>query len=268
MSSRGHTPQIVAALPVDAGQPRFAPETLSAWGFQGVELYRWQVAPLPGPARLALREGLNPAALPVLIISSADEVGAGWSLDALKDTFELARFFGAEGVATTAPPRDMGLGSVGGSQAAASWLKSAVVLAERNGLPLLIENRPGTWAAASSDFRKLIGQVDSPWLRVAFNPAGFAALREHPFLTAFMPGHLKSLMQLLRIHDAAFEDGRDIRLNNGNAEIAELVSAALARSYSGFFGIGTSQARLEDLRLALEDFKRLLADLGLESSLT
>ena len=266
MSRRAGTPQIVAALPVDAGRARFAPEELSAWGFGGVELYRWQLAPMLGPARSGLREGLKRAGLPVAVISSADEAGEGASLDAVQEAFEMARFFGAEGVVTTAPLRGPGARSIDDSQAAAGWLKSAVALAEQSHLPLLIENRPGTRAAASLDFRQFIGQIDSPWLGVAFNPAGFVALREHPFLTAFMPGRLKSRMQLLRIRDAAFEDGGDARVNDGNAEIAELVSAALARSYSGYFGIGTSHASLEDVRLALEDFRRLLADLGLESS--
>jgi hypothetical protein len=103
---------------------------------------------------------------------------------------------------------------------------------------------------------------------VAFNPAGFVALRQHPFLTSFMSGHLKSRMQLLRIQDAAFEDGRSLRVNEGNAEIAELVSAALARSYSGFFGLGNSHSDSAAIQQALEDFQRLLADLGLESSVS
>ena len=266
MSRQPYAPQIVAALPVDASRPRFAPEQLGALGCHGVELFRWQVAPMPGPARSALREGLSQASLSVAIISSAPDASKGWSLEALLEAFELARFFGAECVVTTAPPRVLGSGSVEDSQAATDWLKFAVALAEQSGLPLLIENRPGTWAAASLDSRQYIGQIDSPWLGVAFNPAGFVALREHPFLTAFMPGRLKSRMQLLRIRDAAFEGG-DVRVNDGNAEIAELVSAALARSYSGFFGIGTSEASLDDMRLAMEDFRRLLAELGLESSL-
>jgi sugar phosphate isomerase/epimerase len=268
VSRRAHTPQIVAALPLDRDQLRFALESLTAWGCQAVELYRWQVAPLPGPARLTLRAGLNQAGLPVAIISSADEGGEGWSLDALQEAFELAHFFGAEGVVTTTPPRGLGVSSLDGSQAATGWLKSAVELAEGNGLPLLVENRPGTWAAASLDFRHFIGQIDSPRLRVAFNPAGFVALREHPFLRAFMSGHLKSQMQLLRIRDAAFEDGRNVHVNDGNAEIAELVSAALARSYSGFFGVGNSQSGSADIQQALEDFRRLLAELGLESIIT
>jgi sugar phosphate isomerase/epimerase len=211
-----------------------------------------------------LRVRLSQAGLTTVFLSSGDEAGEGWSLGALREAFELARFFGAEGVITTAPPRDRDANSDIEQPAVAGWLAGAVALAEANGLALLIENRPGTWAGVSRDFKQFIGQTSSPWLRVAFNPAGFVALREHPFLTAFMSGHLKSRMQLLRIQDAAFEDGRSLRVNEGNAEIAELVSAALARSYSGFFGVGNSHSDSAGIQQALEDFQRLLADLGLE----
>jgi sugar phosphate isomerase/epimerase len=268
VSRQAKAPQIVAALPVDADRPRFALESLSTWGCRRVELFRWQVAPLSGGARLALRDGLSQAGLTAALISLTDNAGEGWSLAALRQAFELAAFFRAEGVVTTAPPRGAVAESGDGKAAAAGWLNSAVAMAEANALALLIENRPGTWAGASRDFREFIGQVKSPWLQVAFNAAGFVALREHPFLTAYMPGHLKSQMQLLRIQDAAFEGSRGVRLNEGNAEIAEVVSAALARGYSGFFGVGNDQASLEAVRLALEDFRQLLVYLGLENSFT
>jgi sugar phosphate isomerase/epimerase len=264
------TPQIIASLPLDAGQPRFAPDTLRARGCLGVELYRWQVAPLSGAARRALRDRLSQAGLNATFIASAaaGEAGEGWSLDSLREAFELGGFFGAEGVVTTTPPRGSAARPDDGQTSAAQWLNDAHALAKASALPLLVENAPGTWAGASREFNQFIGQADSRWLHVAFNPAGFAALREHPFLTAFMSGRLKSRMHLLRIQDAAFEDGRSLRVDDGNAEIAELVSASLARGYAGFFGVGNSQSGFEDLRLALDDFGRLLAELGLESIVT
>jgi sugar phosphate isomerase/epimerase len=249
--------RLVAPLPLEEGQLRFEPEQLKAEGCDRVELHGGKVAALWAPDRRALQHRLSEAGLTAAFITSE---GEGWTLDALQEAFALCGAFEAEGVVVNAPPSRVD------QPAAAAWLDAAVALAEANALPLLIENRPGTWAGTSREFNRFIGQTDSPWLQVAFDPAGFAALREHPFLTAFMSGRLKSRLQLLRIRDAAFEDGRSVRVNEGNAEVAELVSAALARSYPGFFSVGHSHGTFEEIRVALEDFGRLLAELGLENS--
>jgi sugar phosphate isomerase/epimerase len=242
-------------------RPRVAPASLKSWGCDAVELLRWQIAPLPGPAQEALRESLCEAAVVTAFINATDEAGEGWKLESLRESYVLAGAFGAECVVTVAPPRALD-GGVNERQAA-EWLNAATAMAEASGLPLLVENRPGTWADTGQAYNKLIGRVDSPWLGVAFNPAGFAALREHPFLTAFMPGHLKSRMHMLRIRDARFEDGGVVPVNYGNAEIAELVSAALARGFGGFFAVGAPGAEPEAARQALADFKQMLALLGL-----
>jgi hypothetical protein len=86
-------------------------------------------------------------------------------------------------------------------------------------------------------------------------------LREHPFLSAFMPGHLKSHLRLLRVADAAFGDRTPVRLGQGNAEVAELVSALLARGFDGLFAVAA--ADLAATVQALSDFTRLVAEVGL-----
>jgi sugar phosphate isomerase/epimerase len=262
LSKPAFTASITAPLPLVGDQPRFAPASLKTWGCDGAELRRHQVAPLSGPHRKALRQDLNEAGLATAFITSSDEAGEGWSLEALREALALAAFFGAECVVTGAPPR--GSNSTIGEREAAEWLEAATALAEAGAIPLLVENRPGTWADTGRGFNQFMGQAVSPWLRTAFDPAGFVALREHPFLTAFMPGHLKSRLHVLRIRDARFADGCIVPVNHGNAEIAELVSAALARSFGGFFAVGTPDAGPDEVRQALADFKQLLVALGLE----
>jgi sugar phosphate isomerase/epimerase len=253
LSKPAFKPSITAPLPLVSDQPRFAPESLKTWGCDSVELWHHQVAPLSGSARQALRQSLNAAGLITAFITSIDESGEGWSLETLREAVGLAASIGAECVVTYAPPQGPTMGM--GAQDAADWLAAAATLAEASSVPLLVENRPGTWADSGSSFNRFLGQVGSPWLRAAFDPAGFAALREHPFLTAFMPSRLKSRVHLIRIRDARFEDGLIVPLNQGNAEIAELVSAAMARSFD---------ADADDIRRALADFGQLLEALGLE----
>jgi len=258
LSRPAFTPSITAPLPLAGGQPRIEPASLSAWGCAGVELRRDQAAALTGAARQALRQNLAEAGLGTAFISNLGEAEGAPTLQTLSEALELAAFFGAEYVVTGAPTR------TSSESQAAEWLQAAAGLAEVAGIRLLVENRPGTWADTGAGFDKFMSRSASPWLQIAFDPAGFVALREHPFLTAFMPGHLKSRLQVLRVRDARFEDSHVVPVNDGNAEIAELVSAALARGFGGFFAVGTAEAGPDDVRRALTEFNELLAALGLD----
>jgi sugar phosphate isomerase/epimerase len=266
LSEPAFAPRITAPLPLVGSQPRFAPANLKAWGCDGVELLRQDAALLSGPDRHGLRQTLTGASLAVAFITSSERAGDGWALEALRGALAIADFFAAECVVTCAPPR----GSAAGvsERQAAEWLNAAAALAEASAIPLLVENRPGTWADTGLGFDRFLAQADSPWLQVAFDPAGFVVLREHPFLSAYMPSHLKSRLQLLRLRDAVFENGRMVPMNDGNAELAELVSAVQARGFEGFFAVGTHQDGPEQIRIALSDFKQILGSLGLESSIT
>ena len=254
MSEQARTARIVVPLPLDGDGPRFAPDSLKAMGVNCVELCP-APTPLSEKGREELQARLHEAHLTAAFVTSNPE---GWALDTLRQTFELGDALEVEGVVTNAPPRDID------EQQAVGWLEKAVAIAKANGIPLLIENRPGTWADSSRSCLRYIDRADPAWLGAAFDPAGFVALREHPFLLAFMSGHLKARSRLIRARDAVFGDGRLVRINAGNAEIAELVSAALARGFDGFFGVGGSAAELEDVQLELGDFRELLDALGLE----
>jgi sugar phosphate isomerase/epimerase len=257
LSRAPFTPSITAPLWLVSDGPGVALASLKAWGCDGAELLGWQVTSLPEPKRQALRQRLCEAGLPVAFITATGPGGEGWTLESLREAYALAGMFEAECVVSAAPPRGSDRGLNEGQ--AVEWLLAATALAEANGAPLLVENRPGSWAGTGQAHGQFIDRVDSPWLGAAFNPAGFAALREHPFLTAFMPGHLKRRLHLLRIRDAHFEDGGTVRLNEGNAEIAEIVSALMARGFGGFLAVDVPCSEPEEARLALADLKQLLA---------
>ena len=262
MSRPTFIPQIIAPLALSGDQTRLTPASLKAWGCDGVELALQDIVRISTPARDALQQALEVARLTVACITCAGGAGNGWTLAALREAFLLAGFFKAECVVTEAPTHIRAAGA--SERETAEWLNAATALAEAKAILLLVENRAGTLADSSRSFSQFMSQTVSPWLGIAFNPAGFVAVREHPFLTGFMPGSLKSRMQLLRIRDARFEDGARVPVNDGNAEIAELVSAALARSFDGFFAVGAPEDSPEDIRQALADFKQLLIALGLE----
>jgi len=171
------------------------------------------VGALSDTSRREVQHRLSAAGLGTAFINSD---GEGWTLDALREAFALGAALGAKGVVVSAPPRSLE------RQQAAGWLGAAVALAEASALPLLVENRLGTWGDTSRNFNELVDTGASPWLGTAFDPAGFVGLREHPFLSAFMSGHLKGRSRLMRIRDAVFEDGRPVRVGDGMRRLPNL----------------------------------------------
>jgi sugar phosphate isomerase/epimerase len=227
-----------------------------------VELSSRELRGLDRPALVGLRDELQRSGLEVAVISSAAEDGDEWQQEALAPAFDLAGFFRARGVLTYAPPAGGGSGLDAGRLA--GWLETASALAARQQITLLLCNRPRTWADTGKRFNQLLARIEAPWVEAAFDPVGFVALREHPFLVSFMPGHLKSRLRWLRICDATFETGAEVALNEGNAEIKELVSAVLARGFDGFFSVHPHQqdAGPAAIHAALAEFWRLLDSLG------
>jgi sugar phosphate isomerase/epimerase len=70
---------------------------------------------------------------------------------------------------------------------------------------------------------------------MVFNPLEYAAVKKHPFFHVFYNTRLKPAIRFLRINDGLFQDGSATLPGQGNAELKELVSALLARSFKGYF---------------------------------
>jgi sugar phosphate isomerase/epimerase len=115
--------------------------------------------------------------------------------------------------------------------------QSMVKLAADCQTMLLVENLPGSYCQSGQRLGDLLVNVGSPFLGAVFNPAHFVALKEHPFLVAFMPGPAKNYVRCLRIRDAVYEDGRAVLPDQGNGDLRELVSALACRSFDGFFSL-------------------------------
>ncbi|NPV07095.1 MAG: sugar phosphate isomerase/epimerase [Anaerolineae bacterium] len=118
------------------------------------------------------------------------------------------------------------------------------------GATLLLENDPEAWPPDGQTLGRFVAEVGHPGLLSCYDPARSAALKRHPFLTDFLSGPLKQGMRCLRLRDALFENGREVRPGEGNAELKELVSALESRRYQGWyilspFGRGPYPDRLQ-----------------------
>jgi len=71
---------------------------------------------------------------------------------------------------------------------------------------------------------------------IVFDPVGYVKNKKHPFLHAFTQSHAKSRIRFLRIADALY-DGTPTEPGKGSAEIKELASILLSRSFDGYFAL-------------------------------
>ncbi len=221
---------------------------------------------LPAEARRRAAAEVHEAGLDVVLldtqIGGTGPAGAvGSELDELRHALVVAQEVGAGAVQVYSFPATEGAPD-GGRDGAVARLSAMTALAAESGIVLLVENRPGTYAATGKRLAELLAGVESPALGVVFNPAGFAAGREHPFLTAFSAGHTKNRIRCLRIRDAQFEAGRSVLPDQGNGELRELISALTARSFDGYFSLDPDlEGGVEDFRVACRAFQTIVDEL-------
>jgi sugar phosphate isomerase/epimerase len=138
-----------------------------------------------------------------------------------------------------------------------------VELAKGSGVKLLVENLPGSFCSRGDRVSDLLTSVGSPWLGAVFDPAGFVASCEHPFLVSFKPGPGKNYVRCLRIRDATFAGRKPVLPDQGNAELRELISALLARGFEGFFSVDHGlESSPDSFRAAYQAFAAMLSVLA------
>jgi len=94
---------------------------------------------------------------------------------------------------------------------------------------------------------------------IAFNPLEFARMGEHPFLKTYRIGGLKTRIGSLYINDG-LASGQRRPLEEGLAEIKEIISLSRARSFDGLFILQSD--RVESFRESVGDFMTMLKELG------
>ncbi|NLC39650.1 MAG: sugar phosphate isomerase/epimerase [Clostridiaceae bacterium] len=127
------------------------------------------------------------------------------------------------------------------------------------GIDIVIENKVDE-LARSSDLEAVLSKYDSFGLIV--NPQEYAALRRHPFFNEFYKSKLKSKVRIIRVADAYFADRSPAMPGKGDAEIKELTSMMLSRSYDGYFSfIVKDKDDLDSVMKSMEMFRHLLIEM-------
>ena len=127
------------------------------------------------------------------------------------------------------------------------------------GILLCAENRHDSILSRNKDMEALVkGAGDNVY--TIFNPLCYAYMRAHPFFHEFYGSKLKNNITFLRINDGLFCERRPELPGRGNAEIKELASILLSRSFDGFFSFTDyfGQMSREELLEYITAFKTLL----------
>jgi len=104
----------------------------------------------------------------------------------------------------------------------------------QSGVSLVVENQQGTVCDTKEKCEEFL--AINPGVGLAFNPAGFAHVGEHPFLKTFYKGRLKQYIVQLYITDGCHPDGEPYVLpGQGNGEVKELMSILRCRGFDGYF---------------------------------
>lgn len=136
-------------------------------------------------------------------------------------------------------------------------------VAKSYGIGLLIENDALSPLADDRSMTVLFKQIRTEQTGVIFNPLEHAKKRVHPFFHVFYNSKLKGDIRFLRVNDGLFVDGTAALPGEGNAELKELASILLSRSYKGYFSFtpylpNTDIARYADM---MNRFKSMLMTL-------
>ncbi len=130
-------------------------------------------------------------------------------------------------------------------------------LAGSYGIALCVENAAG---GAYPDEAKLLEAVRDLGAKVIFNPLEIVKTERHPFLNAFYSGKIKNDIRFLRVCDGLYRTHEPVPLGHGCAEVKELTSILLCRSFRGYFSFipYLPDMDLEAYRACVDTFKNLL----------
>jgi sugar phosphate isomerase/epimerase len=144
-------------------------------------------------------------------------------------------------------------------------------VAEETDVILLHENEKEIYGDVPSRCLDIVRSVDSPNLRLAWDPANFVQVGVRPHTEGYAT--LRPYVEYLQIKDALMADGTVVTAGNGDGEIAQTIRSLREDGFDGFFSLephlsaghatgGFSGAAL--FRRAWQDFTDLLKAEGIE----
>ncbi len=148
-------------------------------------------------------------------------------------------------------------------------MKEKVRMAEREDIILVHENEKGSYGDTPERCRDIMETVNSPYLRMSFNPANFVIQNIKPFQVAYPI--LEEYISYVHIKDARRTENnfQFVPSGEGEGEIREFLSALREKDYHGFLSLepqieGKFSSGAEKFRVASRALKKILEELQIE----
>ncbi|GAA2552579.1 sugar phosphate isomerase/epimerase [Winogradskya consettensis] len=114
-------------------------------------------------------------------------------------------------------------------------MRALTRVAEENDLVLLHENEKEIYGDVPERCLDLVRSVDSPYLRLAWDPANFVQVGVRPYTDGY--AMLRPHVEYVQIKDAFAVDGTVVPAGQGDGEVAATMRALHHDGFDGFFSL-------------------------------
>src|SRR3954463_15136578 len=114
-------------------------------------------------------------------------------------------------------------------------MRSLTRVAEDADIVLLHENEKDIYGDVPSRCLDVVRSVDSPNLRLAWDPANFVQVGVRPYTEGYQV--LRPHLEYIQIKDARAADGTVVTAGNGDGEVARTIRALSHDGFDGFFSL-------------------------------
>lgn len=114
-------------------------------------------------------------------------------------------------------------------------LGQLVAAAEGAGVTLLHENEKEIYGDTPARCLDIVRSIDSPILRVAWDPANFVQVGVTPHTEGY--ADLRPYIAYVHIKDALLDSGQVVPAGQGDGQVRETIAALRASGFDGFFSL-------------------------------
>jgi sugar phosphate isomerase/epimerase len=156
-------------------------------------------------------------------------------LERMRHAAEVAHLFGAPYIRIFSFFLRPGADPAAHREEVIARMRALARVAENADLVLLHENEKEIYGDVPRRCLDIVRSVDSPHLRLAWDPANFVQVGIKPYTDGYAP--LRRHVEYIQIKDALAADGTVVPAGQGDGEVAQTMRALHHDGFDGFFSL-------------------------------